>query len=253
MLTKRIIACMDVRDGQVVKGVQFQQLRHAGDPAALARRYNVEGIDEVVVLDITATLEKPAGAGADDRRRRARDLSAADRRRRHPLRRRCGGGRRCRGRQGQPQHRGAAQPRADHHAGPALRQPGGDRRDRREARAASGVRRLRAQRHGRRRARRRRVGARGRVARRRRDPADVDGPRRHARRLRLRADRRGRRRRRTSRSSPRAAPAASSTSPTSSRRGHADAALAASIFHYADTGVADVKRYLHDAGIPVRL
>jgi imidazole glycerol-phosphate synthase subunit HisF len=57
MLSKRIIACMDVRDGQVVKGVQFQQLRHAGDPAALARRYNVEGIDEVVVLDITATLE----------------------------------------------------------------------------------------------------------------------------------------------------------------------------------------------------
>ncbi len=57
MLTKRIIACMDVRNGEVVKGVQFQQLRHAGDPAELARRYNVEGIDEVVVLDITATLE----------------------------------------------------------------------------------------------------------------------------------------------------------------------------------------------------
>jgi imidazole glycerol-phosphate synthase subunit HisF len=56
VLTKRIIACMDVRDGQVVKGVQFQQLRHAGDPAELAQRYNVEGIDEVVVLDITATL-----------------------------------------------------------------------------------------------------------------------------------------------------------------------------------------------------
>jgi imidazole glycerol-phosphate synthase subunit HisF len=57
MLSKRIIACLDVRDGHVVKGVQFQQLRHAGDPAALARRYNTEGIDEVVVLDITATLE----------------------------------------------------------------------------------------------------------------------------------------------------------------------------------------------------
>ncbi|MGE0593847.1 MAG: imidazole glycerol phosphate synthase subunit HisF [Vicinamibacterales bacterium] len=57
MLSKRVIACMDVRDGQVVKGVKFQQLQHAGDPAALARRYNVEGIDEVVVLDITATLE----------------------------------------------------------------------------------------------------------------------------------------------------------------------------------------------------
>ena len=58
MLTKRIIACLDVRDGQVVKGVQFKDLRHAGDPGALARRYNVEGIDEVVILDITATLEK---------------------------------------------------------------------------------------------------------------------------------------------------------------------------------------------------
>jgi cyclase len=57
VLTKRIIACMDVRNGQVVKGVQFQQLRHAGDPAELAARYNVEGIDEVVILDITATLE----------------------------------------------------------------------------------------------------------------------------------------------------------------------------------------------------
>ncbi|MBM3777915.1 MAG: imidazole glycerol phosphate synthase subunit HisF [Acidimicrobiia bacterium] len=57
MLSKRIIACLDVRDGQVVKGVQFQQLRHAGDPAELARRYNTEGIDEVVVLDITATIE----------------------------------------------------------------------------------------------------------------------------------------------------------------------------------------------------
>ena len=57
MLSKRIIACLDVRNGQVVKGIQFQQLRHAGDPAELARRYNVEGIDEVVVLDITATLE----------------------------------------------------------------------------------------------------------------------------------------------------------------------------------------------------
>ena len=57
MLSKRVIACMDVRNGQVVKGVQFQDLRHAGDPAELDRRYNVEGIDEVVVLDITATLE----------------------------------------------------------------------------------------------------------------------------------------------------------------------------------------------------
>ena len=58
MLAKRIIACLDVRDGHVVKGVQFEGLRSAGDPAALARRYNVEGIDELVILDVTATIEK---------------------------------------------------------------------------------------------------------------------------------------------------------------------------------------------------
>src|SRR5262245_35159446 len=57
MLSKRIIACLDVRDGKVVKGVNFEGLRNAGDPAALARRYNVEGIDELVILDVTATIE----------------------------------------------------------------------------------------------------------------------------------------------------------------------------------------------------
>jgi imidazole glycerol-phosphate synthase subunit HisF len=58
MLSKRIIACLDVRDGEVVKGVNFEGLRSAGDPAELARRYNREGIDELVILDITATLER---------------------------------------------------------------------------------------------------------------------------------------------------------------------------------------------------
>ena len=57
MLSKRIIACLDVRAGRVVKGVNFEGLRSAGDPAELARRYNAEGIDELVILDITATLE----------------------------------------------------------------------------------------------------------------------------------------------------------------------------------------------------
>ena len=57
MLSKRIIACLDVRDGKVVKGVNFEALREAGDPAALAARYNREGIDEIVILDVTATLE----------------------------------------------------------------------------------------------------------------------------------------------------------------------------------------------------
>ena len=57
MLSKRIIACLDVRDGKVVKGINFEGLRDAGDPATLARRYNQEGIDEIVILDVTATLE----------------------------------------------------------------------------------------------------------------------------------------------------------------------------------------------------
>ena len=57
MLAKRLIACLDVRDGSVVKGVNFEGLRDAGSPAALARRYNAEGIDELVILDVTATVE----------------------------------------------------------------------------------------------------------------------------------------------------------------------------------------------------
>jgi imidazole glycerol-phosphate synthase subunit HisF len=58
VLSKRIIACLDVRNGQVVKGINFEGLRAAGDPAELARRYNAEGIDELVILDITATIER---------------------------------------------------------------------------------------------------------------------------------------------------------------------------------------------------
>jgi imidazole glycerol-phosphate synthase subunit HisF len=73
MLSKRIIACLDVRDGQVVKGVNFEELRSAGDPATLARRYNAEGIDELVILDITATLEARR-ALADTIRRVASEL-----------------------------------------------------------------------------------------------------------------------------------------------------------------------------------
>ena len=57
MLTKRVIACLDVRDGTVVKGVSFVDLANAGDPGELARRYDREGIDEVIVLDVTATLD----------------------------------------------------------------------------------------------------------------------------------------------------------------------------------------------------
>src|SRR6187402_279142 len=57
MLTKRIIACLDVRDGRVVKGIQFLDIIDAGDPAELAHRHAALGADEIVLLDITATHE----------------------------------------------------------------------------------------------------------------------------------------------------------------------------------------------------
>ena len=57
MITKRIIPCLDVRDGRVVKGVHFEGLRDVDDPAALAARYSQEGADELVFYDITASVE----------------------------------------------------------------------------------------------------------------------------------------------------------------------------------------------------
>ena len=57
MLTKRIIACLDVRDGRVVKGVNFEGIRDAGDPAELAAAHAASGADEIVLLDVTATHE----------------------------------------------------------------------------------------------------------------------------------------------------------------------------------------------------
>ncbi|RMG30849.1 MAG: imidazole glycerol phosphate synthase subunit HisF [Bacteroidetes bacterium] len=57
MLTKRIIPCLDIKDGRTVKGVNFVNLRDAGDPVALAAAYTQQGADELVFLDITATVE----------------------------------------------------------------------------------------------------------------------------------------------------------------------------------------------------
>src|SRR5206468_1576238 len=64
MLAKRIIPCLDVDAGRVVKGVRFQNLRDAGDPVELAARYDADGADELVFLDITATVE--GRAATDD-------------------------------------------------------------------------------------------------------------------------------------------------------------------------------------------
>jgi imidazoleglycerol phosphate synthase cyclase subunit len=70
-LTVRIIPCLDVRAGRVVKGVRFHDLADAGDPAALAAAYEADGADEIMVLDVTATEERRATAA--DTVRRVRD------------------------------------------------------------------------------------------------------------------------------------------------------------------------------------
>ncbi|MFP2962740.1 HisA/HisF-related TIM barrel protein, partial [Myxococcus sp. 1LA] len=58
MLTRRLVVCLDVKGGRVVKGVQFEGLRDVGDPVELARRYEAEGADEVTFLDISASAEE---------------------------------------------------------------------------------------------------------------------------------------------------------------------------------------------------
>ncbi|WP_439479197.1 imidazole glycerol phosphate synthase subunit HisF [Chryseobacterium aquaticum] len=58
MLKKRIIPCLDIKDGTTVKGINFEGLRNAGDPIELAKKYENEGADELVFLDITATIEE---------------------------------------------------------------------------------------------------------------------------------------------------------------------------------------------------
>jgi imidazole glycerol-phosphate synthase subunit HisF len=58
LLTKRIIPCLDIKDGRTVKGINFESIRDAGDPVELAKLYSEQGADELVFLDITATIEK---------------------------------------------------------------------------------------------------------------------------------------------------------------------------------------------------
>jgi cyclase len=72
VLTVRIIPCLDVRAGRVVKGVRFANLTDAGDPAALAAAYEADGADELMLLDVTATAERRATAAETVRRIRER-------------------------------------------------------------------------------------------------------------------------------------------------------------------------------------
>jgi cyclase len=264
VLTKRIIACMDVRDGQVVKGVQFQQLRHAGDPAALARRYNVEGIDEVVVLDITATLES--------RQALARTINAVAHEIFLPLT--VGGGIRDESAAAAAVDAGADKVSLNT---AALRQPDlistlarryGSQAvivaiDAKRMDSAGALDLPRAESRG-----RFGVFVRSGTTYAARDAVEWarEAESRGAGEILLTSmDRDGTRAGFDCELTAAVADAVNIPVIASGgagglehfadvfTTGHADAALAASIFHYADTGVAEVKRYLHDAGIPVRL
>jgi cyclase len=255
MLTKRIIACMDVRDGQVVKGIQFQQLRHAGDPAELARRYNVEGIDEVVVLDITATLES--------RQALARTISAVAREIFLPLT--VGGGIRDESAAAAAVDAGADKVSLNT---AALRHPDlistlARRYGSQAVIVAIDAKRTAGDPRG-----RFGVFVRSGTADAARDAVEWarEAESRGAGEILLTSmDRDGTRAGFDCELTAAVADAVNIPVIASGgagalehfgdvfTQGHADAALAASIFHYADTGVADVKRYLHDAGIPVRL
>ena len=191
---KRVIPCLDVDAGRVVKGTRFIDIRDAGDPVELAAFYDRGGADELVFLDITATHEK-RDTIVELARRTADDVFV-------PFT--IGGGIRSVADAQAVLDAGAdkvavnsaavARPELIDELARAVRRAVRRARDRREgarrrrlgrARRAAGARETDA--------RRRRLGARGRRARRRRDPADEHGPRRHDRGLRPGADARGRR------------------------------------------------------------
>ena len=190
MQVARVIPCLDVTGGRVVKGTNFVDLRDAGDPVELAARYDAEGADELVFLDITASSDDrdttvdmvyrvaeqvyiPFTVGGGIRIARGRPPHAPGRRR-----------------QGQRQHRRGPAPRADQRDRRRVRLAVRRVCDRRQAarrRCRRGVRGVPARWSHADRYRRDRVGEASGRARCRRDPAHVDGSRRHAGRLRPRA------------------------------------------------------------------
>ena len=110
MLAKRIIPCLDVTAGRVVKGTNFVDLRDAGDPIEIARRYDEQGADEVTFLDITASSRPARHHPAHRRSLRRAGFHSADRRRRRAQGRGCPPPAQCRGRQGVDEYGGGAEP-----------------------------------------------------------------------------------------------------------------------------------------------
>ena len=137
---KRVIPCLDVDKGRVVKGTNFVGLRDAGDPVELAERYDAEGADELVFLDITASHEQRDTIVQLARRTADNVFIPFTIGGRHPLARgRAGRARRGR-RQGVRELRGGRAAGADGRAGGHVRRPVRGARDRREARRRAGSR-----------------------------------------------------------------------------------------------------------------
>ena len=136
MLRRRVIPCLDVADGRVVKGTRFVDLVDEGDPPELAERYAAEGADELVFLDITAAPERRVDAPRHRRADGPPRVHPADRRRRRADRRR--DARRPAGRRGQglAQHGRRRRPDAHQPLRGTVRAPGGRRRHRRAGRRA---------------------------------------------------------------------------------------------------------------------
>ena len=247
-----MIPCLDVDAGRVVKGTNFVDIRDAGDPVELAERYDADGADELVFLDITATHEKRDTMRALARRTADNVFVPFT----------IGGGIRSVDDAQAVLDAGSdkvsvnsaavARPGADRRAGRALRRAVRGAGDRRQApagrRRLGGVRRRRAHAD---RPRRRGVGARGRRARGGGDPAHEHGSRRHQRRLRPRAHRRGRRRggRAGDRLRRRRRGRAPGGGAAGRRRRGARAPRSSTTAAYT---VAELKRRLAEAGVAVR-
>ena len=255
--TVRVIPCLDVDAGRVVKGVNFVDLRDAGDPVELAARYDAEGADELVFLDITASSDAPRHHGRRRPPHRRAGLHPLHRRRRHPHASTTPA-RLLRAGADKVGVNTAAVDRPElitELAGEfgaqcvvvaidaRRRRPTTARAGRSSPTAAARPTGLDA------------VAWAGECVRagRGRDPAHLDGPRRHPRRLRPRAHpgrvsdavrRAGHRQRRRRHARP----------PGRRRRstGGADAVLAASIFHFGEHTVGEAKDHLAARGITVR-
>ena len=186
MLAKRIIPCLDVTGGRVVKGVNFVNLRDAGDPVELADRYNQQGADEAGVSRHHRLQRRARHHGRRGGTHGAQGFHPAGGGRRHPLGRRCAAHPDVRRGQGLGEHGGGAASGAAHRAEPGIRRAGGGAGDRRAPPRARRMERLHARRPRRRGHRRGGVGRARRATGRGRDSAHLHGYRRRAGGLRLR-------------------------------------------------------------------